>query len=239
MISVILHILIMYLMTLFFSPADQGNSFPSLSVFMIPEADVSGILEQQSKAEPEEVTVSNKTQRSENPVAPADEKIILDEEAVSNLRKEPVIEITQPSAPDGTTGSDTESATGDSPGISSVRTGDDAVQPPPEISGTGTESALDVVWSGASARLRSVTEPAFSLPYGAVLPEEVKVSFEVLSDGTSVSVRIIPPGSGYLNLDQQIRTYVASLIFDPFSDDGQRRGGLLTLNLRHQEPAGR
>jgi hypothetical protein len=98
----------------------------------------------------------------------------------------------------------------------------------------GSSDNADLEWQGGAAVLRSVPDPSFQLPYNAILPDIIMISFIVQSDGTVRSIKILPPGSGHVNLDQQIRTYVNSFIFDPFAASEEEKKGLLRLSLRER-----
>ena len=106
---------------------------------------------------------------------------------------------------------------------------------------TGNASSAnlpDLSWEGGALSLRSIPEPEFSIPYGAVLPEHISISFSVLSDGTVMSIRILPPGSGHVDLDRQIRAYVADFLFEEFDSSELMRRGTLKLYLKAMGSAG-
>jgi hypothetical protein len=87
-------------------------------------------------------------------------------------------------------------------------------------------------WEGSALFLRSIPEPEFSIPYNASLPEYINVRFEVSPDGTVFSCSVLPPGSGHIDLDRQIRAYVADFLFEEFDFSESHRRGTLKLSLR-------
>lgn len=105
-------------------------------------------------------------------------------------------------------------------------------------SAAGSRDSADLEWTGGPAVLRTVPEPNFQLPYNAILPDTIMISFRVQSDGTVRLIKILPPGSGHVNLDQQIRTYVNSFIFDSFDSSEEDKIGLLRLSLRERGGGG-
>jgi len=241
-ISIMLHMFILYLLTLFMPRPDERSAYSSLNVYFTSSSDSLSRTDLPKPAEFKEKTVE--VPPPQIPVSPPVRKSNPPPEKIPDLVTHdiqvpwdgeagtPDAEISSVSEPEisisaGTSESD---ALIDTEGSGSSVLSESSALPAGEA-----DQELNVLWTGLPVRVLKIPEPSFSLPYGGILPREVRVSFEVLSDGTSVSVKIVPPGSGYLNLDQQIRTYVASLLFEPFGDDEQRRKGLLTLNLRHQE----
>ena len=107
-----------------------------------------------------------------------------------------------------------------------------------ENTSAGNADIPDVRWDGSGLTLRSIPEPGFSIPYNAVLPEYIEVSFSVQHDGTVLSIRILPPKSGHIDLDRQIRAYVARFLFDEFDSAEEIRRGILKLSLKAMGSSG-
>jgi len=231
LVSIGLHVVILYLLTLFVSSPIQKIEFSNLNVRLISSA-VSLDHQTQEKAADE---------AREEPVAanvpphPQESPVIVSKQPQPVKKGEAVNNLISPNTVKGRV-----------PGVDVQSEGMDETdkvtkETTPLLSSPSEEKPqkkLDLSWEGASAKILEVPDPLFTLPYDGNLPEKVSVSFSVQGDGTSVSVKIMPPGSGYLNLDQQIRSYVSSLIFESFGTRDQRRKGFLTLNLRHQESGG-
>lgn len=118
-----------------------------------------------------------------------------------------------------------------------VQTGSELIVDKGMDKGTLKNDAANLEWDGGAAYLRVLPDPNLSIPYNTMLPDLITITFRVQPDGTVRSIRILPPGSGHINLDQQIRAYVNSLIFDPFDDENEK-SGLLRLNLRESGEGG-
>ncbi len=107
-----------------------------------------------------------------------------------------------------------------------------------EVEGASSSDLPDFSWEGGALSLRSIPEPEFSIPYGAALPESIDISFTVLNDGTVMSISILPPGSGHVDLDRQIRAYVADFLFEEFDSTETIRRGTLKLFLKAMGSSG-
>lgn len=261
-LSLLLHGLVLFLMSLFLTLNPPAEVFPQIKIYFSTQAPESSGSEtnitppEQAVAETVKKVVKDVVSAIENSVpsiskqedprteeavvlpiteSPSLEKVepqeyeppaYVDETEIqeSSARLAEGLDISDPEMESINIEAEAEAEAGEqleSPGINS------------EIA-AGSSDKADLEWLGGAAILRSVPDPSFQLPYNAILPDIIMISFIVQSDGTVRSIKILPPGSGHVNLDQQIRTYVNSFIFDPFAASEEEKRGLLRLSLRER-----
>ncbi len=95
---------------------------------------------------------------------------------------------------------------------------------------------LDIAWQeGRGRRLLKGEEPSLEISRNSILADQVMVEFSVYPDGSVLGIKIVPPGSGDINVDRQLRLWAGNLVFEP--DDGNTgiMKGVLTFNLKVRE----
>jgi hypothetical protein len=225
--SLLLHAFVLYLFALFaFKPMIQ-DVYPSISVTLRQAVTADVYKSEVKESNDSSLSMEEALPSKISPVINEVEEPILEERPLPEVTDSVVSELVSAPQPSAAIESPVENQGVESSLSSPVSANVTDSQPI-------DKNPLDVEWEGHSARVLSIPDPNFRLPIGGVLPREVLVSFSVLKDGTVGFVQIPPPGTGSISLDQQIRTYVLSFLFESTANDEDRKG-VFRLRLTPQE----
>ncbi|MDA3957975.1 hypothetical protein [Oceanispirochaeta sp.] len=238
--SLLLHAFVLYMLTLFIFKPQSLEDFPKIAVYLDSSvtSDVNpgtGDEHQDSPILQKKVVVKKRSAESkETDISQSEELLNQDSPGVGPLESEikesgmaPEVLSVPAFLEDGSGGAGVAGVAGDEPEES---------RPGASGSPISEHPSVNVAWEGASAQVRFIPEPHFNLPQNGILSDEVLVSFSVLADGSVSSVKVLPPASGSLSLDQQIRSYVRTFLFEIMSEDEMPIKGRLHLSLTAREP---
>ena len=253
--SFLIHALILYLLYLLpLPPESRTQPFPVLFVEFVKKDSPADLPEPQVlPPEPEEITeVPEKPEKPEKP-EPAIFQVT-EEDTLSTAEQNPDREI--PIQQDMPVGTDTKMTESDiimiqeSPlpignGQNNMTEEMNAGKDPDYLidqsiaekeTDTEATSGLDIQWTRGDARLVvSGEELKPDISRNSRLLEQVLISFAVFPDGSVYHVKIIPPGSGDLQVDHQLREWAGLLVFQPAGQDDQAVEGILRVNLTARE----